>query len=186
MGALEVSDDALLAAAAAGDGDALAVFYRRHVDAVVAFLRPRVADAEIAFDLVAETFAAVLEGAARYRPGEAPAIAWVLGIARNKLLMSLRSGRVEAVARGRLGLERLLVTDDDLLEVDERSGRGALGFDALLAELPEEIRRSVVARVVDERSYGEIAVELRCSEALVRQRVHRGLGRLRTRLEEGP
>jgi RNA polymerase sigma factor (sigma-70 family) len=183
---LPLSDDALLVATAAGDGDAVAVFYRRHVDTVVAFLRARVGDQELVLDLVAETFAAVIESAPRYRAGEAPAVVWVLGIARHKLLMSLRRGRVEMVARQRLGMERLMVTDDDLDEVEERSARGALALDELLAELPEDTMRSVVARVVEERTYDDIAAELRCSQAVVRQRVHRGLGRLRARLEERP
>ena len=54
----------------------------------------------------------------------------------------------------------------------------------LLAELPAEQREAITARVVDERPYEEIAATLRCSEAVVRQRVHRGLRRLRQRLEE--
>jgi DNA-directed RNA polymerase specialized sigma24 family protein len=127
------SDDALLVAIAAGDGDAAGALYRRHAHTVVAFLRPRARDPELVLDLVAETFAAVIESAPRYRTGEAPAVVWVLGIARNKLLMSLRRGRVETVARQRLGMERLIVTDDDLDEVEERSARGALALDELLA-----------------------------------------------------
>ena len=40
------------------------------------------------------------------------------------------------------------------------------------------------ARIVDEREYGEIAKDLRCSEAMVRKRVSRGLARSRA-MEEG-
>jgi len=36
---------------------------------------------------------------------------------------------------------------------------------------------------VDEREYAQITAELECSEQLVRQRVHRGLARLRAGLE---
>jgi DNA-directed RNA polymerase specialized sigma24 family protein len=36
--------------------------------------------------------------------------------------------------------------------------------------------------VLEERDYGDIARELRCSEAVVRQRVSRGLGRLRRQI----
>jgi hypothetical protein len=54
-------------------------------------------------------------------------------------------------------------------------------LEELLAELPEDVMRSVVARV-EERSYDDIAAELRCSQAVARQRVHRGLGRLRARI----
>jgi RNA polymerase sigma-70 factor (ECF subfamily) len=37
--------------------------------------------------------------------------------------------------------------------------------------------------VIDERSYADIAGELRCSEQVVRKRVSRGLAQLRARLE---
>jgi DNA-directed RNA polymerase specialized sigma24 family protein len=39
--------------------------------------------------------------------------------------------------------------------------------------------------VLDERSYEDIARELRCSSSVVRQRVSRGLARLRTTVDEG-
>ncbi len=100
---LVVDDDSLLALAAKGDGDAFAAFYRRHADLVLGYLRPRVAEPEQAFDLAAETFAAALVSVRRYRPGRGPAAAWLLGIARHKLLESLRRGRIEAKARRRLG-----------------------------------------------------------------------------------
>jgi RNA polymerase sigma-70 factor (ECF subfamily) len=38
--------------------------------------------------------------------------------------------------------------------------------------------------VLAERDYAELAAQLRCSEAVVRQRVSRGLRRLRSVLEE--
>ena len=40
------------------------------------------------------------------------------------------------------------------------------------------------ARVIDERDYADIAKDMRCSEAVVRKRVSRGLGTMRARLEE--
>ena len=58
-------------------------------------------------------------------------------------------------------------------------------FAAALASaehLPAEQRTAVLARIVDERDYREIANELECSEAVVRQRVSRGLVTLRRRL----
>jgi len=38
--------------------------------------------------------------------------------------------------------------------------------------------------VIDERDYADIAMDMRCSEAVVRKRVSRGLRNLRTHLEE--
>ena len=72
----------------------------------------------------------------------------------------------------------------DLERVEERSAAGGVELDRALAALPEPIRRALLARVVDERDYDEIAAELECSEQLVRQRAHRGLTRLRAGLEE--
>ncbi|MGH2858758.1 MAG: RNA polymerase sigma factor, partial [Solirubrobacteraceae bacterium] len=61
---------------------------------------------------------------------------------------------------------------------------GADAASRALDELPATQRDAVLARVVDERPYAEIAAEMRCSELLVRQRVSRGLRTLRTKLED--
>lgn len=45
-------------------------------------------------------------------------------------------------------------------------------------------RGAVHARVIEERDYADIAQEMRCSEAVVRKRVSRGLAALRARMEE--
>ncbi|MGN6170835.1 MAG: RNA polymerase sigma factor, partial [Solirubrobacteraceae bacterium] len=61
---------------------------------------------------------------------------------------------------------------------------GGGGVVELVEALPDGERVAVKARIVDERGYSEIAAELRCSELVVRQRVSRGLGRLRRQLEK--
>src|SRR5438105_724539 len=66
-----------------------------------------------------------------------------------------------------------------------RAAAGAEPLRAALDALPEPLRAALLARVVQERSYPEIAAELDCSEHVVRQRVHRGLARLRAGLEDG-
>jgi DNA-directed RNA polymerase specialized sigma24 family protein len=134
-------DEQLLAAARAGDGDAFAAFYRRHVGDVTAYLRRRVASPELAFDLTAETFAAAV-GA----------------------------------------LEPIVLDDEALARVDELAAGADL--EAALAALPAAEREAIEGRVVGERGYAELADELRCSEAVVRQRVSRGLRRLRSAMEE--
>lgn len=86
-------------------------------------------------------------------------------------------------ARQRLGLERIVLTDADLAEVERRAAAGGTALDDALRELPDDMRRALLARVVEEREYRDIAEELGCSEQVIRQRVHRGLRRLRTRME---
>jgi len=178
----KATDDALLRAIADGTEDAFAEFYERHRDAVVAFCSRRTGDPELAFDLAAETFAVVVADSGGYR-GQGPAVGWLFGVARNKLGDSLRRGRVADEARQRLGLERVVLTDADLEEVERRAMAGESVLDRALDDLPPEVRMVLVARLVEERDYSDIAAQLGCSNQVVRQRVHRGLRRLRTRME---
>jgi RNA polymerase sigma-70 factor (ECF subfamily) len=178
------SDRVLLAAVAVRDGEAFACFYRRHLPAVLAYLLRETRDREQAADLAAEVFAAVLLSAGRYEATNPSALPWVIGIARNKLLMSFRRGRIEARARHRLGLEPLELDDLGLERVERLADAGRGRLTALLETLPELEREAVRSHVLQERSYGEIAAELRCSEMVVRKRVSRGLGRLRRQLGE--
>ena len=85
----------------------------------------------------------------------------------------------------RLRHEPVVLEDRDLQRVEELASLGdASRLDRLLAQLPVSQRDAVRARVLDERSYRDIAGEMACSEAVVRQRVNRGLNRLRERLKE--
>lgn len=93
------------------DAEAFGLFYRRRVDAVLAFFLRRTGDRELAADLTAETFAAALTSLPRYRPERSSALAWLFTIAHHKLVDSLRRGQVEDRARRRLGLEPLSFSD---------------------------------------------------------------------------
>jgi RNA polymerase sigma factor (sigma-70 family) len=177
------NDDELLAASAIGDGVAFAAFYRRHIAAVLAFLARRVGSEDVAADLAGETFAAALLACGRYRPGEAPASAWLLGIARNKLRESARHGRVETQARTRLQIPPIAFDDQDIVRIHELAGAGERALE-LLEQLPAAQRDAVRARVVDELDYEQLALKLGHSEQLVRQHVSRGLRRLRTLMKE--
>lgn len=181
---MATDDDELLRRAATGDDDAFALFYRRHRGLVVGYLRQRVSEPEHAFDLTAETFAAALLALRRYRPAEGAAAAWLLGIARNKLLESYRRGRVEARARTRLAMEPIAVDDDDLLAIESQAAAGQAWLERLLESLPEDQRAAIRARVLDEREYTDIARELESSPQVIRQRVSRGLRTLRAQLGE--
>ena len=175
----DAPDEELLATARA-EPAAFGAFYRRHEDRVLSYFLARVGEPEVAADLTAETFAAALASSHRFRPRRKPAAAWLFGIARNNLAMSRRRGRVEARARRRLGMAPLALTDESVERITALD-RSAL---ALVDALPGDQQDAVRARVIDEREYAEIAQDLRCSEAVVRKRVSRGLGTVRARMEE--
>src|SRR4051795_12362539 len=174
------SDEELLAATAR-DAEAFAVFYRRHLRSVLAYLIRRTGRPDLAADLAAETFAAALQSLPTYEETGA-ARGWLFGIANNKLADSARRHAVADRSRTELGMAALELTDDDLERAEELLDAQRLDLDALLDELPEEQREALQARIVEERDYRELAAEWSCSEAVVRQRVSRGLTALRRRL----
>jgi RNA polymerase sigma factor (sigma-70 family) len=173
------SDDELLSAARS-DPAAFGAFYRRFEERMLRYFLSRVGDAEVAADLTAETFAAALASVRRFRASRGPAGVWLFGIAHNTLAMSARRGRVEASARRRLGIPPLELTDALIERIDALAGPAL----ELVGELPPEQEQAVRARVIDERDYAEIAKDLRCSEAVVRKRVSRGLAQMREELGE--
>ena len=177
-------DEAILAALDTAP-EAFAVFYRRHVAALLGYFLRRTHDPELAADLCAETFAAALDGAHRFDPARGPAVAWLYGIARRLLFHAQRRGAVEDRARRRLGMAPLDLTDAALERVEALAGSD-VALAAALAGLPEDQRAAVQARVVEERAYGEIALAAKTSESVIRKRVSRGLAGMRARLEDSP
>jgi RNA polymerase sigma factor (sigma-70 family) len=174
------SDDELLTV---GGPDGFALFYRRHVDAILRYYARSTRDPEAAADLTAEAFAAALEAKLRFKPDGPPATAWLFAIASRKLADYHRRGYAEDRARRRLGMERIELSDADLQRIEGLAGE--VEVISLVDELPADQRHAVTARVVEERGYGEIADELHISPAGARKRVSRGLASLRGRLKEG-
>lgn len=173
-------DDATLLAAE--HPGAFGRFYERHVGAVTAYVGRRVARPDLVFDVVAETFARALERRGQYDPARGPAVAWLIGIARNLISDAARRRRVDAAARQRLGMP-VVALDDAQLEAVE--ARASVDLRGALAALSEDQRAAVLRRVLAEEPYPAIAAGVGCSEQVVRQRVARGLARLRRELEEG-
>jgi RNA polymerase sigma-70 factor (ECF subfamily) len=156
-------------------------FYDRHVGVVRVYVLSRVRHPEAAFDLVAETFARALERRTLFDPARGPAAAWLLGIAHNLIVDSVRRGQVEAGSRVRLGMA-VVELDDEQLERISEYGREDLRV--ALGSMPADQRDAVLRRVVLDESYAAIAERLRCSEQVARKRVSRGLASLRASLEE--
>ena len=174
------SQDGLLIAARSGARE-FAAFYRHFERPVLGYFVKATGRADLAAVLTAEVFARALESVAAFDPARGRADQWLFGIARNVLAESYRRRRVEASARARLRLPKLIL-DDHTAETIARLSSGTGAASLALVSLPDDQREAIEARVLHERDYPEIAGELRCSEALVRQRVSRGLRALRTRL----
>jgi RNA polymerase sigma factor (sigma-70 family) len=180
--------DAELLAATRGDVEAFGVFYQRHVRGVLGAVARRTGDPELAADVASEAFAQAMLASHRYDARRGDPTAWLFGIVKNTLAAGARRGAAEDRARRKLGMEIVEVEPADVRWIEALvradAGREAMGH---LAQLPDSQRTLVVAHVIGERSYRELATAGGIPEATVRQRVSRGLRALRTRLQqEGP
>lgn len=174
-----------LLVASVQDPSAFQDFYRAYVDGVVAYFTRRTFDAELALDLTGETFALALERRAQFR-GRLPQEeqGWLFAIARSQLYRYYRSGEVERAALQRVGLDAPHATSADLEYVERLIDRPALhaAVREALASLTTDQAFAVCQRVLEERSYAEMAIELGVSEQVVRARVSRGLKQLGEKL----
>lgn len=171
--------DAELLRRARADPDALGELYLRYRAELQAWFRSRVPDAA-AGELTAELFAQVAFGLRRFRDeASGSASPWLYGIAKNLVRRYYERGRVDAAARGRLGMP-IRSYEFDLDAVGERVDAAAHGptLAGALAALPAGQREALQLRVVEERPYDEVAARLRCSETAARLRVMRALGKL--------
>jgi RNA polymerase sigma factor (sigma-70 family) len=167
------------------DADSISRLYRAHAAALLRFFMRRTFDPEVAVDLVADTFLAAVadRGSFRGRCDE-DAVRWLYGIARHRLADFLRHGRVERRALERAGFQRRALSDPEYERIEELAGLSelrdhvAVGLDGL----SEEQREALVLRVVQERSYQEVATALGISQQTARARVSRAVAALRRSL----
>ncbi len=180
--------DAELLAVAETNREAFAELYRRHEALVVGYLARRSRDPELAADLAAETFVVALAKASRYRDEHGSAAGWLLGIAQNCCWRRCAAGAPKTVRAAGWGVAPLALDDEALERVDALADAGpGSALLAALETLPAEQRDAIRAHVLNDAPYDELAQRLGTQPATVRQRVHRGLARMRTTLEgNGP
>lgn len=145
----------------------------------------RTFDPEVAVDLVADTFVSAIDDRGSFRGGsDEEAVGWLYGIARHRLSAFVRRGRVERRALERAGFQRRGLSDPEYERIEELAGlrelRGQVA--AGLGGLGQEDRDALRLRIVEERSYAEVAVALGVTEQTARARVSRAVAALRQSL----
>lgn len=148
-----------------------------HQGSLFAFLYRMCGEADLAEELMQETFVRALQAAKRYRP-EAAISTWLFSIAAN--LMRDRWRR-----QGRRGFDLPLTeaeTDSVAAESTEELALRQIGYEqvrAALLQLSFEHRSALLLRYYHDLSYEEIAQVLACPIGTVRSRIHNGLARLK-------
>ncbi|MBI5309595.1 MAG: sigma-70 family RNA polymerase sigma factor [Actinobacteria bacterium] len=165
------------------DGAEITRLFEAHSDELLSFFARRTFDPQVAFDLLAESFAAAFEARAKCRASSAAELrGWLFGIAHNQLNLFYRDGFIERRALSKLAVDPIALSDESFERVERLTDLAAARerLAGALAELSPEHREVLQLRVVEERSYGDVAECLAVSEQVVRARVSRALRNLRT------
>jgi RNA polymerase sigma-70 factor (ECF subfamily) len=163
------SDEALIAAVAAGDREAFGALYRRRRPDVYRFALHMMGRPAAAEDVAQDVFLAVIHEARRFQAGRSGVVPWLLGIARNHARRRLAERRHDPLPDARD--EPAIVTDPgEGLDRRRRVGtlRRALGC------LPVAYREAVVLCDLQELTYEDAAAAAGCAIGTVRSRLHRG------------
>jgi RNA polymerase sigma factor (sigma-70 family) len=178
-------DDVELLVLSRDEPEAFGLFYERHAEPLLRYFARRTLDPDAAAELTAETFAQAFASRRRFRDRGLGASGWLYGIARHQLSRFFRTGAVDSRARRRLGMPEREVSTEDYERIEELIDFEQVGraIGQAFGVLSEEQREALTLRVVEGRSYRELADALRCSEETARARVSRGLRRLAQALE---
>jgi RNA polymerase sigma-70 factor (ECF subfamily) len=175
------ADERLLVEAAQRDPAKFGELYERHFEDVYAYVVRRVRGRAAAEDVTAEVFHKALAALPGFVWRGAPFGAWLLRIAANAVVdRAKRAGREVPIADDTPDRR----TDDDAGSALDADDRRAELFRRVNA-LPDDQRRVIVQRFVEERSIKDIAGRLNRTEGAVKQLQLRALQTLRSRMESG-
>jgi|HubBroStandDraft_6_1064221.scaffolds.fasta_scaffold107695_1 RNA polymerase sigma factor (sigma-70 family) len=150
---------------------------------VFAYLLREVKDEQTALDLTAETFATAWAKRDDFRgASDGEAKSWVWSIAYSCIGQFHRTKRVDAAACERVGWERPIATEDDLLELEmlEIVVATQQHLAAALGGLPSDQQQVLRMRFCEEPlPFEEIAARLGVTSITARKRASRGLVALR-------
>jgi RNA polymerase sigma factor (sigma-70 family) len=161
--------------------EAFDAVYGTYWDVMLRFMVRRTFDAEVAFDLAAETFTKMLAHIREFRgETEAAGQAWMWTIARSELAKWYKSGDVARRYRDRFNVDPRSPGTDELERIEELADVEPLRrtVQRALATLEPGPRLVLELRVVQEWSYDEVAAALGISVNAAQIRVARALALL--------
>jgi len=155
----------------------LAALYHRALPQVYGYLLPRCGSAVLAEDLTAETFMAAVAAAKRDCPPELT-VAWLVGVARHKLVDHWRRADLER----RLGV---IVSGAEPVDDPWEAQLDIAAAHAALSRLPAHQRAALTLRYLDGLPVAEVARELGRSLHATETLLVRARAALRRVYEEG-
>jgi len=145
-----------------------------------AFLYRMCGDPDLAEELMQETFVRAIQAAKRYRPA-ASVTTWLFSIAANLVRDRWRR---QARRGDPVPIDGLALASEESPEAEVLKQASHEALRSALLHLPLEQRSALILRYYHDLSYEEIAQTLACPVGTVRSRIHNGLARLRSALNQ--
>jgi RNA polymerase sigma-70 factor (ECF subfamily) len=145
--------------------------FRRHYRQVFGFVRRRSSSDAQAEDITGDVFADAAAALEDFTPGPTPVLAWLYTVARRRLAdEARRRSRVPPLAAAEPAVEY----GPDIAAALKRA----------ITALPAAQRTVVVLKLLEGRSFWEIAARVDATEAACKMRFSRALESLRDQLEQ--
>jgi RNA polymerase sigma-70 factor, ECF subfamily len=175
-------DEVLLARVAAGDSRALETLYDRYSRIVYSTALRMLGAADLAEEVVQETFWRVWRRSGTFQPGRGQVSSWILGIAHNLAIDELRRQRARPTpVYDEEDRPVLRDIEDHRIDVAgaaiEEEQRRLIN--AALAQIPAEQREAIELAYFAGLSQSEIAMRLKNPLGTVKTRIRLGLQKLR-------
>ena len=177
------TDETLMLAYAAGDGEAFAKLYARHRARLFHYLLGQLRDRALAEELFQDVWQRLIHARAGWKP-EAAFATWLFRIAHNRLNDHWRAARHRPAAPDDADARTAQLADTRTPELmaDEQAQR--LQLHRALAELPPEQQEVVILRLEQELSLEEIGQITGVGRETVKSRLRYAMDKLRARLNE--
>lgn len=161
-----------------GAEQAFKILYARHAGKIFGFIKKRIKNEEKARDIFQEVFSKIHRSKHLYN-NTLPALPWIFTVTRTTLLDSLRKDK---------NAKNEVEIDFDTLPAEEKNFETSAVNELVpeLSKLSATQRAAIELRYVEEKTFEEIAKELKTSELNVRQIISRGIKRIKELVGEKP
>jgi RNA polymerase sigma factor (sigma-70 family) len=172
------TDEALMVLYHNGDEKAFQILYARHAGKIYRFLKKRIQGDEKVQDVFQEVFSKIHRSKHLYNH-TLPALPWIFTVTRTTLIDSLRREK---------NWKNEVEFDFDSIPApaSEMAASSAQQMIPEMAGLSAAQKSAIELRYLEEKTFEEIAKELKTSEMNVRQMISRGIKRIKDLVGEKP
>jgi RNA polymerase sigma-70 factor, ECF subfamily len=174
----DLKDEELMTFYQNGSEDAFKELYSRHSGKVLGYLRSRAKSDELIADLFQEVFVKMHKSKHQYNKSQ-PFLPWVFSITHSVLIDVFR--KVERK-------KEVFVFDFDQLQSDSElqiSEKEINSLDSVLSPLTKNQQEVLQMRYVEEKTFEEIAKQLKTTPLNVRQIISRAIRKIKNFVNEG-